>query len=49
MPNDPADTPATLLWLRRDLRLADHPGWHAALRHRAPIIPIFILDPGFEA
>ncbi len=39
------DRPApTLLWLRRDLRLADHPGWAAALEGEGPVIPVFILD-----
>jgi deoxyribodipyrimidine photo-lyase len=37
----------TLLWLRRDLRLADHAGWHAALGRGGPVIPLFILDPVF--
>ena len=35
----------TILWLRRDLRLADHPGWHAALDAGGPVLPVFILDP----
>lgn len=39
----------TLLWLRRDLRLADHPGWQAALDAGAAVIPVFILDPIFSA
>lgn len=38
----------TLLWLRRDLRLADHPGWRAALAAGGPVIPVFILDPLIE-
>jgi deoxyribodipyrimidine photo-lyase len=33
-----------LLWLRRDLRLADHPALRAALDERRPIIPVYILD-----
>ncbi|MEM8698322.1 MAG: deoxyribodipyrimidine photo-lyase [Pseudomonadota bacterium] len=37
----------TLLWLRRDLRLGDHPGWEAALRH-GPVLPVFIRDPLFD-
>ena len=37
-----------LFWLRRDLRLADHPGLSAALE-RGPVIPVFILDPQTEA
>ena len=40
--------PATLLWLRRDLRLSDHPGWAAALRGGGPVIPVFVLDPLVE-
>jgi deoxyribodipyrimidine photo-lyase len=43
------DDPPTLLWLRRDLRLGDHPGWRVALEGRGPVIPLFILDPVFEA
>ncbi|MEO1599304.1 MAG: deoxyribodipyrimidine photo-lyase [Pseudomonadota bacterium] len=41
--------PVTLLWLRRDLRLADHPGWQAALAGSGPVIPVFVLDPVVEA
>jgi len=40
-----AAIPPTLLWLRRDLRIADHPGWEAALGAGGPVIPVFILDP----
>lgn len=43
------DREATLLWLRRDLRLDDHPGWQAALEGGGPVIPVFILDPLVEA
>ncbi len=38
----------TLLWLRRDLRLGDHPGWRAALAGDGPVVPVFVLDEGFE-
>lgn len=32
-----------ILWLRRDLRLADHPAlWHAA--RQGPVAPLFIVD-----
>ncbi len=41
--------PPTLLWLRRDLRLADHPGWAAALAGGGPVIPVYVLDPATEA
>ena len=34
----------TLLWLRRDLRLTDHPALAAALDAGRPVIPIFIHD-----
>jgi deoxyribodipyrimidine photo-lyase len=34
----------TILWLRRDLRLADNPALHAALQRRAPVFPVFILS-----
>ena len=48
--NDLPDAPnATILWLRRDLRLADHPGWAEALRSGGPVIPVFILDPLIES
>lgn len=39
---------ATLLWLRRDLRLGDHPGWRAALDGGGPVVPVFVLDEAFE-
>src|SRR5579864_2712061 len=34
-----------LLWLRRDLRLHDHPALHAALAQDGPLIPVFCFDP----
>ncbi len=33
-----------LVWLRRDLRIADNPALHAARESGAPVIPVFILD-----
>jgi deoxyribodipyrimidine photo-lyase len=39
----------TLLWLRRDLRLADHPALHSALQAGAKIIPVYIHAPEEEA
>ncbi len=44
-----SDRAPTILWLRRDLRLADHPGWEAALAGGGPVIPAFVLDPETEA
>ncbi|GGE43354.1 cryptochrome/photolyase family protein [Actibacterium pelagium] len=38
-----------LLWLRRDLRLSDHPALTAAVQTGAPIIPVFIRDPLVDA
>src|SRR6056297_1105335 len=35
---------ATLLWLRRDLRLSDHPALGAAIARGGPVIPVFIHD-----
>src|SRR5690242_7446859 len=34
-----------LLWLRRDLRLHDHPALWAALDDDGPVVPVFCLDP----
>ena len=38
-----------ILWLRRDLRLADAPMMAEAARTGRPLVPLFILDPGTEA
>ena len=37
-------TAPVILWLRRDLRLADQPALAAAVTNGAPVIPVFILD-----
>ena len=37
----------TLLWLRKDLRLSDHPALLEAVG-RGPVIPVYILDPEGE-
>ncbi|QPH53492.1 cryptochrome/photolyase family protein [Pontivivens ytuae] len=34
----------TILWLRRDLRLSDHPALVAAIGRGGPVIPVFIRD-----
>ena len=43
-----SDTSPILIWLRRDLRLSDHPAFHAACSTGRPVIPVFILDPLYE-
>ncbi len=40
-----AETGVALLWLRRDLRLHDHPALAAALGSGARVVPVFVLDP----
>lgn len=32
-------------WIRRDLRLSDNQGLHAALAHSRYVLPVFVLDP----
>lgn len=44
-----SETTPTILWLRRDLRLSDHPAWAAALGDGGPVIPVFIHDGQVEA
>ena len=34
--------PASILWFRQDLRLADNPALHAALQRGGPVIPLYI-------
>lgn len=45
--------PPVILWFRRDLRLADHPALVAAAaaakERGAPLLPIFIWEPGLVA
>ena len=36
--------PATIVWLRNDLRLADNPALIAGLGSGRPVIPVFVLD-----
>jgi len=42
------DTPL-ILWIRRDLRLADHPALAEAAASGRPVIPVFVLDEVAEA
>ncbi|BDO41570.1 deoxyribodipyrimidine photo-lyase [Cellulomonas sp. NTE-D12] len=39
----------TVLWFRRDLRLADHPALLAATRDGEPVVPLFVVDPRLVA
>lgn len=38
-----------LVWVRRDLRLSDHPGFHGACATGRPVIPVFILDAQYDS
>ena len=38
-----------ILWVRRDLRLADQPMLAAAVATGRPLLPVFVLDPETEA
>ena len=40
--------PPAILWLRQDLRLADHPALAAAIAHGGPVMPVFIWSPEEE-
>ena len=40
--------PATLLWLRQDLRLTDHPALMAAIERGGPVVPVYIWAPEEE-
>ena len=42
------DTSPILIWLRRDLRLSDHPALHAACATGRPVIPAFVLDAQYD-
>ncbi len=43
------DPRPTLVWFRRDLRLADHPALSTAVAAGGSVIPVFVLDPETEA
>ena len=36
-------TAPQIVWLRRDLRLADQPAFHAAAM-LGPVVPVYVLD-----
>ena len=44
-----SDATPVLYWLRRDLRLSDHPGLAQVAASGRPVIPVFVLDPETEA
>ena len=39
-----SQSPVTFFWFRRDLRLFDNAGLHAALQGDHPVVPLFIFD-----
>ncbi len=43
-----SDSSAIIVWLRRDLRLADNPMLHAAAATGRPVIPVAICDAAME-
>jgi deoxyribodipyrimidine photo-lyase len=40
--------PATIVWLRQDLRLGDNPALQAACQRGGPVVPVFIWAPEEE-
>ena len=46
--NTATGAPATLVWLRLDLRLADNPALDAAARRGGPVVPVFVWAPEEE-
>ena len=38
-----------IVWFRRDLRLADNPALHQAVRRKVPVIPVYLHAPEIEA
>ena len=38
----------TIMWFRRDLRLADNPALLAAAADGAEVLPLFVIDPTFD-
>ena len=45
---DVSDSSATILWVRRDLRLSDHAALLAACEAGGPVIPVFIRDESVD-
>jgi deoxyribodipyrimidine photo-lyase len=44
----PNDVKPSILWFRLDLRLADNPALHAALKRGGSVVPVFIWSPDEE-
>jgi deoxyribodipyrimidine photo-lyase len=42
--NTSAQRPSTVVWFRRDLRVADHPALSEAARTARTVVPLFVLD-----
>lgn len=42
-------SPPTLMWFRRDLRLADNPALAAAFAEGGPVIPVYIRETGTQS
>ncbi len=38
----------SIIWFRRDLRIADHPALNAAIASSDEVIPLFIIEPNLE-
>jgi deoxyribodipyrimidine photo-lyase len=38
-----------IVWLRRDLRVHDHPGLHEAVAAGGAVVPVFVVDPTLTA
>ena len=43
--SDHGSTDRSIIWFRRDLRLADHPALHHAARDGREVVPVFVIDP----
>ncbi|MEN8935070.1 MAG: deoxyribodipyrimidine photo-lyase, partial [Planktotalea arctica] len=39
----------TLLWLKRDLRVHDHPALARAASFGAPVVPLYVIEPEYWA
>ena len=44
-----AQSGTTILWFKRDLRVADHPALARAAALGRPVLPLYVLEPGLWA